>query len=141
MDLLTVYNNSVFDFIHKDFKIELLADDCLFTEGPGWNKEGFYLFSDIQSNVIYKIVPGKKKEIFLQNSGTDNPSDPDLKPDQIGSNALAYDQQNELIICQHGSHRIARYDGKNIHSLIDKYKDRLFNSPNDIVIHSDGRIY
>src|SRR6187551_155735 len=101
---LKVYNSSVFDFINKDFEIKTLATDCLFTEGPVWNEKGFYLFSDIPANCIYKIEEGRTKEIFLSNSGTNHPNDSDLKPDQIGSNALAYDHQGNLLICQHGGH-------------------------------------
>jgi gluconolactonase len=138
---LTVYNNSVFDFINKDFEIINLASDCLFTEGPVWNSEGFYLFSDIPANRIYKIAEGKKKEVFLSNSGTNDPNDPDLKSDQIGSNALAYDHERNLLICQHGSHAVAKYDGKELKSFITTYQNKPLNSPNDFILHSDGRLY
>jgi gluconolactonase len=139
--LLTVYNPSVFDFIKKDFEVENLADDCLFTEGPVWNKEGYYLFSDIPSNNIIKLMPGKTKEVFLSHAGTLNPRDPDLKPDQIGSNGLAYDAKGNLLVCQHGGHGISRYDEKVLQPFIHSYNDRPFNSPNDLIVHSDGRIY
>jgi gluconolactonase len=138
---LTVYKNEVFDFINKDFEIETLADDCLFTEGPVWNPAGFYLFSDIPANCIYKIAAGKKKEIFLANSGTDNPNDPDLKPDQVGSNALAYDAQADLLICQHGNHAIAKFSRQKVEPLIASYQNRKLNSPNDFILHPDGRLY
>ncbi len=138
---ITVYNHTVFDFINKDFEIETLANDCLFTEGPVWNNKGFYLFSDITANVIYKIIPGREKEIFLSNSGTDRFDDPDLKPDQIGSNALAYDKEGYLIICQHGGHALAKWDGKSLRPFINSYKKRPLNSPNDLILHSDDRLY
>ena len=140
---LKVYNDSVFDFINKDFQIKTLADDCLFTEGPVWNKEGFYLYSDIPTNCIYKISEGSKKEIFLRNSGTDNPNDPDLdlQRKQYGSNALAYDGWGNLLICQHGGHGIAKYDGRELKSFIHSYQNKPFNSPNDFIVHNDGRIY
>jgi gluconolactonase len=138
---LTVYSDSVFDFINKDFEVEVLANDCLFTEGPVWNEEGFYLFSDIPANCIYKIAEGKKKEVYLSNSGTNRPDDPDLKPDQIGSNALAYDHEEKLLICQHGGHAIAKYDGKNLQPYISSYQNKPFNSPNDFILHNDGRLY
>ena len=138
---ITVYNNAVFDFIHKDFSIESLASDCLFTEGPVWNSEGFYLFSDTTANVIYKIAPGSAKQIYLSNSGTVTIDDPDLKPDQAGSNALAYDSEANLLVCQHGNHCIARYDGKTLQPFIASYNNKPFNSPNDLILHSDGRIY
>jgi gluconolactonase len=66
--------------------LETLADDCLFTEGPVWNPEGYYLFSDISGNCIYRISPGRKKEMYLENSGTSDADDPLIKKDQAGSN-------------------------------------------------------
>lgn len=138
---IKVYKESVFDFINKDFEILTLANDCLFTEGPVWNEEGFYLFSDIPANCIYKISEENKKGIYLKNSGTNNPDDPDLKPDQIGSNALAYDQDGNLLICQHGGHAIANYDGTKLQPFISSYRNRPFNSPNDFILHEDGRLY
>jgi gluconolactonase len=140
---LTVYTNSVFDFINKDFEIKKLAGDCLFTEGPVWNREGYYLFSDIPANSIYKISEEGSKSVYLSNSGTSNPDDPDLEQErkQIGSNALAYDRNEQLLICQHGEHGIAKYDGKNLQPLISSYKGKPFNSPNDLIVHQNGSIY
>jgi gluconolactonase len=138
---LKVYDNKVYNFINKNFEIETLASDCLFTEGPTWNAEGFYLFSDIPANCIYKIEEGKGKEVFIQNSGTNNPGDPDLKPDQTGSNALAYHRDGDLLVCQHGSHAISKYDGNALKPFITSYSGRPFNSPNDLVLHGNGSIY
>ena len=138
---LHIYQDRVSDFIHTGFDIETWADDCLFTEGPVWNPAGFYLFSDITANCIYRLEAGKKKAVYLAGSGTQNPSDPDLKPGQAGSNALAYDAGGNLLVCQHGSHGIARYDGKALQPYIAAYQGKPFNSPNDFIIHPDGRIY
>lgn len=139
---LHVYDNAVGQFINTDFELECLDSKCQFTEGPVWNaKEGFYLFSDTTANTICKIKPGQPKEVFLSNAGTDNLDDPDLKPGQGGSNALAYDQDGTLLVCRHGSHDIARLEGQTLHPYITHYKGRPFNSPNDFIQHSDGRIY
>lgn len=138
---LHVYQEQIFDFIRQDFEVETWADDCQFTEGPVWNRDGFYLFSDTPANCIYRIERGKKKEVYLSNSGTNDPSDPDLKPDQTGSNALAYDAQGRLLVCQHGGHGIAIYDGEKLQPYIHSYQGKRLNSPNDFILHSDGRIY
>lgn len=138
---LVVYKNEVFNFISEDFEIQTLVSDCVFTEGPVWNEEGFYLFSDIPANCIYKIAETGSKELFLSNSGTTNPNDPGLKPDQTGSNALAYDQEGNLLICQHGGHAIAKYDGKILQPFITSYQNKPFNSPNDLILHEDGRLF
>ena len=48
-------------YLNVDAKLEALDASGRFTEGPVWHRDGFYLFSDIPANVIYKIVPGEKK--------------------------------------------------------------------------------
>ena len=100
MQLLTIYNQQLETYIHKDFALEVLDDDCAFSEGPVWNSEGYYLFSDIPSNIISKIVPGNAKEVFITGSGCKNPDEAEL-PRMMGSNGLAY-YKNDLLICQHG---------------------------------------
>jgi gluconolactonase len=138
---LTVYDDAILQFINNNFDIELLADDCLFTEGPLWNINGFYLFSDITGNCVYKITAGQEKEIFISNSGAENLQDGDLKPDQIGSNALAYDKDENLLVCRHGSHEIAKWDGEKLNSFIAAYEGKPFNSPNDLIVDNNGRIF
>jgi gluconolactonase len=138
---LKVYKDQVFNYINRDFEIIKLSADCLFTEGPVWNPDGFYLFSDIPANCIYKISEGRSREIFLKNSGTDDPGNSDLNTEQAGSNALAYNSNGDLLVCQHGEHGIAKYNGKDLLPFIHAYQNKPFNSPNDLILHSDGRIY
>jgi gluconolactonase len=138
---LTVYNEEVLQHIHTDFEIETLADDCQFTEGPVWNEQGFYLFSDITANTVYRIVPGQYKEVYIDNSGTAHKSDKDLKPDQVGSNGLAYDRKGDLLVCRHGSHMIAKWTNSSLEPYITSYHNKPFNSPNDLVVDEKGRIF
>ena len=138
---LKIYDDHLHYFIDANFEITTLADDCLFTEGPVWNKQGFYLFSDITANTVYQIIPGKTKQVFISNSGTNRENDGDLKPDQIGSNALAYTKDGELLVCRHGSHEIAQWDGGKLQPFISSYQNKPFNSPNDLVVDAKGRIF
>lgn len=138
---LQVVHKSINDFIHTDFEIETLDNDCRFTEGPVWNQAGFYLFSDIPANCIYKISDQVHKELFLGESGTADRNNIDLNPEQAGSNGLAYEPSGSLLICQHGSHAIARYDGKKLLPLIEAYEGRPLNSPNDLILQRNGTLY
>lgn len=138
---LTIYDESVRTFLNTDFEMQTLSNDCLFTEGPVWNTEGFYLFSDITANAVYKIRPGQTKEVFIANSGTENKNDEDLKPDQAGSNALAYHPEAGLLVCRHGSHGVAKWDGERLQPFISSYNDRPFNSPNDLIVDKKGRVF
>ena len=65
MQPLTIYQEEVKNYIHTDFEIEILDTTCAFAEGPVWNKEGYYLFSDIPNNVINKITPGRGERIVF----------------------------------------------------------------------------
>ena len=138
---LRIFDDAIKQDINIDFEIETLADDCLFTEGPVWHRDGWYLFSDITANTVYKLVPGQEKEAFIKNSGTTNVSDDDLKQDQAGSNGLAWDNNGTLLVCRHGSHMVARWNGKALEPFITEYQNRPFNSPNDIIADGQGRIF
>ena len=137
---ITTYDPAISNYINTDATLLTLATDCEFTEGPVWN-DGYYLFSDTTANVIYKITERSKKEVFLTNAGTNNINDEDLKPGQAGSNALAYDANQELLICQHGSHAIAKFDGQTLRPFLSHFDGKPFNSPNDMILHSNGNLY
>lgn len=137
---ITIYDDSIHQAIHTDIEINVLDSNCRFTEGPVWNKEGFYLFSDIPQNVIYKIEAGKRKEIYLEQSGC-SPGNTRVLAEQIGSNGLTYDNAGNLLVCQHGNGAVALHDGTFLKPHIASYNGKPFNSPNDIVVHPDGTVF
>jgi len=58
------------------------------------------------------------------------------------SNGLTYDREGRLIICEHGNRRISRIDIDGSYAILaDTYQDRQLNSPNDVVVRSDGNIF
>jgi len=132
-------------------KIEKLADGFGFIEGPIWVHSGYLLFSDIPRNVILKRKPDGKVSIFLRKSGFAGqivrpiprviPMD-HLTDYLIGSNGLTLDHEGRLIICEHGNRRVERLerDGRRT-ILADRFEGKRLNSPNDIVVKSDGSVY
>lgn len=126
--------------VAKDASIEKLADGFDWSEGTAWNKkEGFLVFSDVPRNEILRYQPGKSIEVFRKPSGWDGKGYYSGEP---GSNGLLWDSQGHLVICQHGNRRVVRIesDGQTT-VLADKYKNKKFNSPNDIVQKSNGELY
>lgn len=138
---IRIFDDVILNVLHTDFEMETLCNDCRFTEGPVWNSEGYYLFSDITANTIYKLVPGQEKEVYIPNSGTESLLDPDLKEDQAGSNGLAYDNKGDLLVCRHGSHMVAEAKGEKLEPLVATFRDKPFNSPNDIIVDEKGRVF
>ena len=122
-------------------KVYKLAEGFKFTEGPIWVREGGYLlFSDPNSNIIYKYAPDGQLSVFRTPSGY---SAADIAEyGQPGSNGLTLDPQGRLTINEHGNHRVTRTekDGS-LTVLADSYQGKRLNSPNDLVYRSDGTLY
>jgi gluconolactonase len=98
------------------------------------------LFSDIPANVVYKIVPGQRKEMYIASSGGVL-RDSAGHSEQTGSNGLAYDTDGVLYLCQHGGGSIAKYANGELSAFLKEHQGKPFNSPNDIVIHDNGTVY
>ena len=109
---------------------ECLATGFVFTEGPLWHPEGYWLFVDVrrEPGAIFKLTPGGEPEIFRE------PSD--------GSNGLTFDLQGRLVMCEGDGRRMSRRepDGS-IVALAERWDGRRLNRPNDVVCKSDGSIY
>lgn len=123
------------DLLSKDVEIEVLASGFKWSEGPTWF-ENSVVFSDVPNNVAYRWKEGDKQAaVFLKPSGSSDGSGQ-------GSNGLARDAKGNLLICQHGDRCVARLekDGK-FTKLAEKFEGKRFNSPNDLVVHSDGTIF
>src|SRR6266480_4858451 len=97
-------------------KIFKLAEGFKFTEGPVWDRKGGYLlFSDPNSNTIYKYSPDENGTltVFREKSGYE---DADIAEyGQPGSNGLTFDQQGDLTINQHGNRRVVRIERRHTH--------------------------
>jgi gluconolactonase len=119
-----------------------LAEGFLFTEGPvWWPAQKALLFSDPNSNVIWKYTPeGARLDLFRKPSGYAGADVAEYG--QPGSNGLTLDPQGRLTIDQHGNHRVVRLEegGREI-VLADRYQGKRLNSPNDLVYRSDGTLY
>lgn len=119
--------------------VEKLAEGFNWSEGPTWYHNSL-VFSDVPENIIYQWKSGDTAaKIFMQPSGMLNPR-PGFR--EQGSNGLSTDAQGRLLICQHGERRVARVekDGSQT-SLADKFEGKRFNSPNDLVVRSNGDFY
>ncbi len=125
---MTTEKDSGIDAILEPDSLQQIAKGLKFTEGPVWCPDGYLLFSDIPADIIYKWTLDGKLSIFRSPSGN--------------SNGLTLDRQRRLIACEHGNRRVSRteLDGT-IKSIAEKYNNKRLNSPNDVVVKSDGSIY
>jgi gluconolactonase len=118
--------------------IEKLAEGFDWSEGPVWMPGGYLLFSDVPMNTIFKWHPSSGISVFLRPSGYTGTTPRGGEP---GSNGLTHDKQGRLIACQHGDRRVARWENGKFVSVADRFDGKRFNSPNDVVVKSNGDIY
>lgn len=131
--------------VAPDAVIEVLAGGYDWTEGPVWVKDGGYLlFSDIPPNQIHRWKQGEGAKLYLTPSGY---TGTEKRGGEVGSNGLIIDREGHLLLAQHGDRRIARMEAPlaapqpKFTTLADRYDGKRFNSPNDLVQHSNGDIY
>ena len=110
--------------------VERIATGMRWCEGPVWFGDGRYLlWSDIPNDAIMRWdeVTGAVSA-FRKPSGY--------------ANGNTRDRQGRLVTCEHGGRRVTRteYDGS-VTVLIDRFEDHRLNSPNDVVVKSDGSIW
>jgi gluconolactonase len=110
-------------------KVEKLAGGFAFVEGPVWVKSGAYLvFSDIPKDELMKWSPAEGVARYRQPSGN--------------ANGNTLDLQGRLLSCEHSGRRIAvRETDGSLKTLVDAFEGRKFNSPNDVVVRSDGTVW
>jgi gluconolactonase len=122
-------------------RIEKVATEFQFTEGPLWFKEtGALWFSDVPGNVVRQWLPDGTVTEILRPGGYDGTDAP--PGSYIGPNGLALDPAGNVLICQHGNRRIARRSKAGVvTTLVDRYEGKRLNSPNDMAFKSDGSLY
>jgi gluconolactonase len=127
--------------IAPDTRIEKIADDLKWSEGPLWDaKTQSLLFSDIPRNLVKQWHAEKGVTVFLERSGYTGAVP--FTGKEPGSNGLTFDLAGQLVLCQHGDRRVSRRepDGK-MTPLATHYQGKKLNSPNDLTFHRDGSLY
>jgi gluconolactonase len=121
--------------------IETLVTGLDWSEGPLVLPSGEVIFSDVPRNHIV-AWNGRRAGKWLDNSG----GAADDYSREPGSNGLALTADNHLLLCQHGSRRVARMDAPldrprpSYVTVADRYRGKRFNSPNDLVVAADGSV-
>ncbi len=103
-------------------------EGCRWAEGPVWFADGGYLvWSDIPNNRMLRWTP-EGVGVFRANANY--------------ANGNTRDREGRLVTCEHGGRRVTRTepDGS-ITVLADKYRGKKLNSPNDVVVKSDGSVW
>ena len=138
---IEVYHPDICHILRMSANPVQLATGLGFAEGLLWHKGGYLLFSDLIKNKIFKYTKQQGVELFLDHSGLTGEITTHHSH-HIGSNAIAYDYEGNLIFCQHGDHAIAKLkkDGS-IEIIVNEFEGVRLNSPKDVAVAPDGSIY
>jgi sugar lactone lactonase YvrE len=114
--------------VPEDAEVEKIAGEFKFTEGPIWHPDEFLLFSDIPADTIYQWQPDQEVTVFRRPSGM--------------ANGNTLDRQGRLVTAEHSNRRVSRTEVEGtVVTLANEYQGKQLNSPNDLVVKSDGSIY
>jgi gluconolactonase len=109
--------------------LRVLFDQCDFTEGPVWFGElRCLIWSDIPNNRMMRWTLDGHVSVFRQPSNH--------------ANGNTRDREGRLVTCEHSARRVTRTERDGIITVLaDSYCGRRLNSPNDVVVKSDGTVW
>jgi gluconolactonase len=109
--------------------MQRLATGAYWSEGPVWlPADGSLLWSDIHNDRLLGWWPDGRVSVFLQ-------------PAEY-QNGHTLDLDGTIVACSHGHRRIERLDlDGSLTPVVERYRGRRFNSPNDVVVKSDGTLW
>ncbi|WP_129663243.1 SMP-30/gluconolactonase/LRE family protein [Phytoactinopolyspora endophytica] len=116
-------------FVIGNASLERLWTGARWAEGPVYFPDARQLlFSDIPNDRMLRWIDGGDVTVFRQPANY--------------TNGHTRDRQGRLVSCQHGTRSVTRteLDGT-VTVLADRIDGRRFNSPNDVVVRSDGSVW
>jgi gluconolactonase len=111
-------------------KLERLYDGCRWAEGPA--------YFPAHRSLVWSDIPNDRMLRYYEPTG-----DVGVFREPAGyTNGHTVDGQGRLVSCEHGARRVTRteHDGS-ITVLADTFEGKRLNSPNDVVVRSDGAVY
>ena len=107
--------------------IERLWTGARWAEGPAWSGVGKY--------VVFSDIPENRQMRYLSEDGHVST----FRAPSQNSNGNTFDYQGRQLSCEHLTRRVVRYelDGS-VTVIADEFEGQPFNSPNDVVAHTDG---
>ncbi|THA01075.1 SMP-30/gluconolactonase/LRE family protein [Rodentibacter pneumotropicus] len=124
-----IYDERFYTLVGTKFQLDELFSNAVWAEGPVWlPQQQAVIFSDVKGNTLYR---------WTKQNGTQV-----LRSPSYFANGNTLDMEGNLITCEHGRRAISKTDKQgNVQILVDKLEGKRFNSPNDLVVKSDGTIW
>ena len=124
-----VYDERFRSMLLFNAAIEKIATGFRWAEGPVWiGEQNCLLWSDIPNDRMMRWTTNGTVDVY--------------RAPARHTNGHTRDRQGRLISCEHGGRCVSRteYDGS-VTILVDRFEGKRLNSPNDVVVKSDGTIW
>jgi gluconolactonase len=116
--------------VHGNVHLDKLFTGCRWAEGPAYFAAGKYL--------VWSDIPNDRVMRFDETDGSVSVF---LSP-AMNHNGHAVDREGRLVSCEHRGRCISRIEHDGSRTIIaDRYEGKKLNSPNDVVVKSDGSIW
>jgi len=128
--LYQMFDDRFAPLTHGDVRLEQIYGDCRWAEGPAYFAAGrYFVWSDIPNDRILRWDETTGEVGVLRHPAG-------------YTNGHTVDREGRLVSCEHGGRRVSRteHDGS-VSTLADSYQGKRLNSPNDVVVKSDGSIW
>lgn len=118
------------DCFRRSARLEKLAGGCRWTEGP--------VYLPAQRRLLWSDIPNERMLSWCEVSG----HVAEFRRPSGYANGQTLDRQGRLVTCEHGGRRVVRteHDGS-LTVLASHHEGRRLNSPNDVVVKSDGTVW
>ncbi|MEL6372614.1 MAG: isochorismatase family protein [Pseudomonadota bacterium] len=125
----TAFDRKFHELVYEYEPVHQLGTGFTFTEGPIWHpRDKHLLFSD---------MPGDVRRMWTQGAGVREVQRPSHK-----GNGMTYDAALNLIVCEHATSAVVRFTAQGQREVLcSHFEGKELNSPNDVVVRSDGSIY
>jgi len=122
-------SRAIYDLVEEGSRVARLATGFGFTEGPIWHPvEQVLFFSDLAADV--------RRSVTLDGVVTE------VRHPSFKCNGMTLDRDLDLLVCEHVTSSLVRERADGVRDpLAFHWQGRYLNSPNDVVVRSDGTIY
>jgi gluconolactonase len=116
--------------VNGNAHLDQLYTGCKWAEGPAWFGGGRY--------VVWSDIPNNRMMRYDETDGSVSV----FRSPSNNSNGNTVDRRGRLVTCEHGARRVSRteHDGTTV-VIADRFEGKRLNSPNDVVVKSDGSIW
>ena len=116
--------------VRTSARIEKLFEGCRWAEGPA--------YFPASRSLVWSDIPNDRMLRWDETTGATGV----FRQPAGYSNGNTVDREGRLVSCEHGGRRVSRteHDGSVI-TIADRYDGKRLNSPNDLVVKSDGSIW